>query len=134
MQYFRSRRRRQLDNGDNIISFGPDLPLKDFLSDLDVTSFLPSLSRPNPQESDVCHEENEPCDPRTPYRSYSGHCNNLERTNLGRSVTTFARLLPSVYENGKWFTSLNYIVINYKVLTHHQTNKNFNTQTVLIHQ
>ncbi|XP_046660849.1 chorion peroxidase isoform X2 [Homalodisca vitripennis] len=93
----KSRRRRQLDAGDNIIGFGPDLPLKDFLSDLDITSFLPSLTHPN---DEVCHEENGPCDPRSPYRSFSGHCNNLERVNLGRSFTTFARLLPSVYENG----------------------------------
>ncbi|XP_054289704.1 uncharacterized protein LOC129004994 [Macrosteles quadrilineatus] len=99
----KNRRRRQLDSGDNIIGFGStlsDLPLKDFLSDIDVTSFLPSLTRHNIADDEVCNEEQGPCDPRSPYRSFSGHCNNLERPNLGRSVTTFARLLPSVYENG----------------------------------
>jgi Animal haem peroxidase len=40
------------------------------------------------------------CDPTSPFRSFSGVCNNLRRPNLGRSLTPFARLLPSVYENG----------------------------------
>jgi hypothetical protein len=40
------------------------------------------------------------CDPTSPFRSFSGVCNNLRRPNLGRSLTPFARLLPSAYENG----------------------------------
>ncbi|XP_014285769.2 heme peroxidase 2 [Halyomorpha halys] len=85
------RRRRQLD-GDNFISF--DFGGKD-LSNIDITDLIQS----KPVESE-CHEEEGPCDARSPYRTFSGHCNNLERPHLGKSLTTFARLLPSVYENG----------------------------------
>ncbi|XP_014256496.1 uncharacterized protein LOC106670552 [Cimex lectularius] len=90
----KQRRRRQLD-GDNVIGF--DLSVKDVFSDLDITDLFPPSIR---HEEPECHEENGPCDPRSPYRSFTGQCNNLERPRLGRSLTTFARLLPSVYENG----------------------------------
>lgn len=91
--FFRQgRKRRQLD-GDNFISF--DFGNKD-LSDIDITDLIHS----KPVETE-CHEEEGPCDPRSPFRTFSGHCNNLERPHLGKSLTTFARLLPSVYENGK---------------------------------
>jgi hypothetical protein len=40
------------------------------------------------------------CDPTSPFRTFNGVCNNLRRPNLGRSLTPFARLLPSNYENG----------------------------------
>lgn len=94
-----NRRRRQIDAGDNIIGFTPDLPGKDFLTDLDVTSFLPDSLH----FKDECPgEEDGPCDPRTPYRTFSGHCNNLERPHLGKGLITFSRLLPSVYENGEF--------------------------------
>lgn len=89
-----ARKRRQLDGGDNVITF--DLSGKDFFADVDITDLVNS----RPTEVD-CHEENGPCDPRYPWRSFTGHCNNLDRPNLGKSLTTFARLLPSVYENGK---------------------------------
>lgn len=96
------RRRRQLtDNGDNVISFGPDIPGKEFLSELDLSVFIPSAEAP---PGDECREENGPCNARMPYRTFSGHCNNLERPNLGKSLTTFARLLPSVYENSWYFS------------------------------
>lgn len=86
------RKRRQLD-GDNVITF--DSPTKDLFSDLDLRDLLRS-----PPVAVDCHEEEGSCDPRSPYRTFTGHCNNLDRPNLGKSLTTFARLLPSVYENG----------------------------------
>uniref|UniRef100_A0A0A9VVR2 Peroxidasin n=2 Tax=Lygus hesperus TaxID=30085 RepID=A0A0A9VVR2_LYGHE len=94
MSMFRAkqRRRRQLE-GDNVIGF--DFPGKDFFGDVDITDLFPGAKLPA-----ECPEENGPCNPRTPYRTFTGHCNNLERPNLGKSMTTFARLLPSVYEDG----------------------------------
>ncbi|BET01777.1 oxidoreductase activity, acting on peroxide as acceptor [Nesidiocoris tenuis] len=87
------RRRRQLE-GDNVIGF--DLPGKDIFSDIDITDLFPGNKHVEPD----CPDENGPCNPRSPYRTFTGHCNNLERPNLGKSMTTFARLLPSVYEDG----------------------------------
>lgn len=45
-------------------------------------------------------EDGHACDPATPYRTFSGHCNNLRKPSLGKSLTTFNRLLPPAYENG----------------------------------
>lgn len=47
-----------------------------------------------------CEDFSAPCDPRTPFRSFTGHCNNLGNPELGKSLTTFARLLPPAYEDG----------------------------------
>lgn len=68
------------------------------MSELDVSGFIPTVETP---PGETCREEQGPCNPRSPYRTFSGHCNNLERPNLGKCLTTFARLLPSVYENSE---------------------------------
>lgn len=47
-----------------------------------------------------CEDFSVPCDTKTPFRTLTGHCNNLKNPSLGRSLTTFARLLPAVYEDG----------------------------------
>lgn len=47
-----------------------------------------------------CEDFSAPCDTTTPFRTLTGHCNNLKNPSLGRSLTTFARLLPAVYEDG----------------------------------
>lgn len=100
----RQRRRRQLE-GDNVINF--DLSFnsaKDLFSDLDIGDYFPPLTLTRPtlnNDMEECpNEEIGPCDPTSPYRTYTGHCNNLEHPTLGKSLTTFARLLPAVYENG----------------------------------
>lgn len=58
-------------------------------------------------------DENGRCDPDSPFRSYTGYCNNLRNPNLGKSLTTFARLLPPVYEDGKIYI---YIYIIYLII------------------
>ncbi|XP_073998142.1 uncharacterized protein isoform X2 [Rhodnius prolixus] len=100
----KQRRRRQLE-GDNVINF--DLSFnsaKDLFSDLDIGDYFPPLTLTRPtlnNDMEECpNEEIGPCDPTSPYRTYTGHCNNLEHPTLGKSLTTFARLLPAVYENG----------------------------------
>lgn len=92
-----------------MIGFGSELSGKEFLSELDVSSFLPNLQSQSANSDEDCTEENGPCDPRSPYRTFNGHCNNPERPHLGKSLTTFARLLPAVYENGK--INLYYLLI-----------------------
>ncbi|XP_063588513.1 uncharacterized protein LOC134765694 [Penaeus indicus] len=45
-------------------------------------------------------EEHRSCDARHPFRTISGHCNNLRRPDFGRSNTVFARMLPAGYDDG----------------------------------
>ncbi|XP_071536365.1 uncharacterized protein [Panulirus ornatus] len=45
-------------------------------------------------------EEHRACDARHPFRTISGHCNNLRRPDFGRSSTVFARMLPAGYDDG----------------------------------
>ncbi|KAJ8678537.1 hypothetical protein QAD02_014324, partial [Eretmocerus hayati] len=92
----RTRRRRQaFDLGEN------NFPTVDFneLPNVDISGIVPPRRPTNHEEID-CPPEDGPCDLTTPYRTYSGHCNNLRNPNLGKSLTTFARLLPPVYEDG----------------------------------
>lgn len=70
--------------------------LSDGLQNVDVTSILPSINL----DLDANCEDSGPCDTTTPFRTFSGHCNNLRNPNLGKSLTTFSRLLPSAYEDG----------------------------------
>ncbi|CAK9833301.1 pxdn [Anthophora retusa] len=93
------RRRRQIfDTTDNILGF-PNNDFSDLLQNVDISGFL-SQNKPTNHEEVECPVDDSPCDPTTPYRTLSGHCNNLRNPNLGKSLTTFARLLPPVYEDG----------------------------------
>ncbi|XP_037074559.1 eosinophil peroxidase-like [Pollicipes pollicipes] len=51
---------------------------------------------------DQCRAEEEtlPCDASSPYRTYSGYCNNLNNPNYGKSVMPQSRLLPAKYDDG----------------------------------
>lgn len=90
------RRKRQLfDN--NVINSVFRVELSDGLQNVDVSSLIP------PNVLDVVEpncEETGPCDPSHPFRSLTGHCNNIRNPSYGKSLTTFARLLPSQYEDG----------------------------------
>lgn len=60
------------------------------LSSLIASSFL----------DDPTCDDGGSCDPNTPFRTMTGHCNNLGNPSWGKSLTTFTRLLPSVYDDG----------------------------------
>ncbi|CAL4059485.1 unnamed protein product, partial [Meganyctiphanes norvegica] len=45
-------------------------------------------------------EEHRSCETNVPFRTISGHCNNLRRPDFGRSSTVFARMLPAGYDDG----------------------------------
>uniref|UniRef100_A0A8D8Z3T8 Peroxidasin n=1 Tax=Cacopsylla melanoneura TaxID=428564 RepID=A0A8D8Z3T8_9HEMI len=66
----------------------------EFIDDLNKAGFLPPIGLQNQPSCPA-----EPCDPSSPFRTISGRCNNLVHTEYGRSLTTFSRLLPSVYED-----------------------------------
>ncbi|XP_023288072.1 uncharacterized protein LOC105701787 [Orussus abietinus] len=94
----RRRKRQVFESADNVLGF-PSNDFSDLLQSVDISGFLPNNKATNHDEVD-CPTEDGPCDPTTPYRTLSGHCNNLRNPSLGRSLTTFARLLPPVYEDG----------------------------------
>lgn len=94
----RRRKRQIFDSSDNILGF-PNNDFTDILQNVDITGFLPTLNSHVKNEMD-CPPDDAPCDPTTPFRTLSGHCNNLRNPELGKSLTTFARLLPPVYEDG----------------------------------
>lgn len=96
-----NRRRRQIV--ENLIGFTRDDILSgDGLQDIDVRPFV--SSSPLQPDPSMCAapiaEDGHPCDPTTPFRTFSGHCNNQRKVGLGKSLTTFNRLLPPAYENG----------------------------------
>ncbi|XP_066600393.1 uncharacterized protein [Prorops nasuta] len=94
----RRRKRQAFDSGDNILNF-PNNDFTDLLQNVDISGFVPQKKATNHEEVN-CPPEDGPCDPTTPYRTLSGYCNNLRKPNLGKSLTTFARLLPPAYEDG----------------------------------
>ncbi|XP_031831512.1 uncharacterized protein LOC116426555 [Nomia melanderi] len=94
----RRRKRQVFDTTDNVLGF-PSNDFSDLLQNVDISGFL-AQSKPTNHDEVDCPVDDSPCDPTTPYRTLSGHCNNLRNPNLGKSLTTFARLLPPVYEDG----------------------------------
>lgn len=94
----RRRKRQIFDSSDNILGF-PNNDFTDLLQNVDVSGFLPNVVD-NSLDDLECPIDDSPCDPNTPFRTLSGHCNNLRNPKLGQSLTTFARLLPPVYEDG----------------------------------
>ncbi|CAH0563572.1 unnamed protein product [Brassicogethes aeneus] len=89
------RRRRQIFDNNVLSSVFRD-EITDGLQHVDITSLIP----PETFEGDNKCDELGPCDPSTPYRTYTGHCNNLRNPSFGKSLQVFTRLLPSVYEDG----------------------------------
>ncbi|ERL88558.1 hypothetical protein D910_05943 [Dendroctonus ponderosae] len=89
------RRRRQIFEGRGLDILISD-DFTDNLQTVDISSRIPFEVL---HDDENCAEDG-PCDPTAPYRTLSGHCNNLKRPNWGKSLTTFNRLLPSAYEDG----------------------------------
>lgn len=91
------RRKRQLfDNA--VVSAVLRDELTEGLQSVDIGSLLPSDGLDSFIDPEC--EDTSPCDPSSPFRTLSGHCNNLRNPSWGKSLTVFSRLLPSVYEDG----------------------------------
>lgn len=51
------------------------------------------------QPSHTCVPTNQ-CDDATPYRTYTGWCNNQHYHKYGNAFNAYRRLLPPVYQDG----------------------------------
>ncbi|XP_052759385.1 uncharacterized protein LOC113522388 [Galleria mellonella] len=91
-------RRRKRQVFDDSLSFATANDFADSLQSVDVSGFI-GKDQLGPTIEPGCDDQG-PCNPDSPFRTYTGHCNNLRNPNLGKSLTTFARLLPPVYEDG----------------------------------
>lgn len=66
------------------------------LRQVDLSKFATEFEEPA-----ACEEEPlGACNPRSPFRTLSGRCNNLRRPNLGKVGHSFRRVLPGLYEDG----------------------------------
>ncbi|XP_063361912.1 heme peroxidase 2 isoform X1 [Cydia amplana] len=90
------RRKRQVF--DDSLGFPTSTDFADALQSVDVSGIL-GQDQLGPVIEPEC-DDNSQCNADSPFRTYTGHCNNLRNPNLGKSLTTFARLLPPVYEDG----------------------------------
>ncbi|XP_065339548.1 heme peroxidase 2-like [Cloeon dipterum] len=96
-----NRVRRQL--GGDLIDFGPNSVFEDNslnnnfgqFQNSDIIEVIP----PPPSLQKCGLTEPSVCDPTSPFRTFSGVCNNLARPNLGRSLTPYTRLLPAAYQD-----------------------------------
>lgn len=66
---------------------------------MDVTRFVQPTAAPVPAGCRT-NEESLPCDSTTPFRKFSGWCNNLRNPGFGKALTPFNRLLPANYDDG----------------------------------
>jgi peroxidase len=94
----RRRKRQVFDNNLNS-GFNNQDDFTNSIQNIDVNSFVSGTISPITLEPQ-CEDLTAPCDTTTPFRTFTGYCNNLRNPALGQSLTTFARLLPSVYEDG----------------------------------
>lgn len=96
------RRKRQIFDS-NLLGFTGSPDFADALQSVDVSGLLQQQGIGNGIRLEPhCDDLEAPCDASSPFRTFTGHCNNLRNPNLGKSLTTFARLLPPVYEDGKY--------------------------------
>ncbi|KAG6445361.1 hypothetical protein O3G_MSEX003849 [Manduca sexta] len=91
------RRKRQIF--DDTLGFSTTNDFADSLQSVDISGFLGQDQLGGPTIEPQCDDTGS-CDADSPFRTYTGYCNNLRNPNLGKSLTTFARLLPPVYEDG----------------------------------
>lgn len=92
------RRKRQTFDTNTLIGVFRD-DFQNSLQNIDVNTLLTGSISPVSLEPQ-CEDFTAPCDPTTPYRTMTAHCNNLRNPEWGKSLTTFNRLLPPVYEDG----------------------------------
>nr|CAD7432777.1 unnamed protein product [Timema monikensis] len=96
----RRKRRQTFDTNRDIVNFATDSfndVFSNGLQSVDVSPFIPQGS-----VSPDCDslEDRAPCSSHGQFRTITGHCNNLRNPKIGKSLATFARLLPPAYENG----------------------------------
>lgn len=91
------RVKRQIGNGLNNLFGRLTRPLTQGLNNVDVTRFVQPAAAPNPCGT---NEETLPCDNTTPFRKFSGFCNNVRNPTFGKTLTSFNRLLPAGYDDG----------------------------------
>lgn len=108
MSLFRNRRKKRQLFDNNILSSVFRDEISDGLQNVDVSSLIPASAI----DFEPHCEESGPCDPKYPFRSFTGHCNNLRNPSLGKSLTTFTRLLPSAYEDGKFYAIKKFFLIH----------------------
>ncbi|KAL0279058.1 UNVERIFIED_CONTAM: hypothetical protein PYX00_000696 [Menopon gallinae] len=105
LQSLRRKKRQLFDTtgSDNFLAFptgfGLNNDFADALQEVDLTGLITGPIRPIEPE---CPDRDGPelCNELSPFRTHSGYCNNLKNPNLGKSLATFSRLMPPVYENG----------------------------------
>ncbi|CRK94120.1 CLUMA_CG007643, isoform A [Clunio marinus] len=89
-QVFDNNLNNQFNNADDFVNS---------LQNIDINSFMSGTISSITLEPQ-CEDLTAACDTTTPFRTFTGYCNNLKNPSLGQSLTVFARLLPSVYEDG----------------------------------
>lgn len=100
----RRRKRQIFDNG--VVSAVLRDELTEGLQNVDISSLIPVGGLESFIEPEC--EDTGPCDPSSPFRTLSGHCNNLRNPSWGKSLTTFSRLLPSAYDDGMQLSNIYY--------------------------
>ncbi|XP_057660218.1 uncharacterized protein LOC130896263 [Diorhabda carinulata] len=72
--------------------------LTENLKNIDINIYLSDLHQQMKPNEDC--DEKEICDSTSPFRTYTGYCNNLKHPHWGNSLSPFIRMLPSAYEDG----------------------------------
>nr|CAD2170986.1 unnamed protein product [Meloidogyne enterolobii] len=93
----------QLGDSSFIREMDPQV-LQQLLPKLDITSMLSSIepfinSIEHKGILSECLPRDLPCDHTSPYRTYSGWCNNLRFPHYGAAFNTLKHLMPPVYED-----------------------------------